>query len=111
TTLVAIISLFLCCLVLQGFVLTPASQGPQRFSYVIGENTRSIAFAHDDTAAESITSTTFLPVGEITVYKLNSEPLGRYILPRRVYQYFTISASNWNIAGAQLEFSVQQQWL
>jgi PGF-pre-PGF domain-containing protein len=90
-----------------------------RFTYSlddVGTRRQTISLNYDDTAFSSFTFSTTRQVGSVdfTLYKLQQEPLSKYVLPRRVYQYVTFDAEQLDqslIMYADLHFRIPVSWL
>jgi PGF-pre-PGF domain-containing protein len=90
-----------------------------RYNYALAnvDTTRhELLLGHDNTALSRFTlsATQKIRRVEFSLYKLQKEPISKYILPRRVYQYMTFDSKeldNSNIAYAEVEFYVPESWL
>lgn len=89
-----------------------------RYSYAIpdaGTQRHMLNLNYDDTAFSRFTFAATQAIGraEVTVYKLQGEPLQKFVLPRRVYQYVTLEsdALDGRLQYGEIDFVVSKAYL
>lgn len=116
--LIVLLCMFPLVLASVEWVHQPAfAQGQARYQYVvgdIGQLVRVIDLHHDPSAARqlSISAPVRYEDVHLTVYRLHGEPIARFVLPRRVFEYFTIDSRqvDGGVSGS-LRFEVPVDWL